>query len=44
MGWLAAMIVTEEIARVSSSLRVQVNISYDGGNEDFIKYGDGGLY
>ena len=26
MGWLAAMIVTEEIARVSSSLRVQVNM------------------
>ena len=26
MGWVAAMIVTEEIARVSSSLRVQVNM------------------
>ncbi|RJQ58748.1 MAG: acyl-CoA dehydrogenase [Desulfobacteraceae bacterium] len=26
MGWLAAAIVTEEIARVSSSLRVQVNM------------------
>jgi glutaryl-CoA dehydrogenase (non-decarboxylating) len=26
MGWLAAMIVTEEIARVSSSLRVQINM------------------
>ena len=26
MGWLAAMIITEEIARVSSSLRVQVNM------------------
>ncbi len=25
MGWLAAMIVTEEIAKASSSLRVQVN-------------------
>ncbi len=27
MGWLAASIITEEIARVSSSLRVQVNMS-----------------
>lgn len=26
MGWLAAMIITEEIARVSSSLRVQINM------------------
>ena len=26
MGWLAAMIVTEEIAKASSSLRVQVNM------------------
>ncbi len=26
MGWLAAIIVTEEIARVSSSLRVQINM------------------
>lgn len=26
MGWVAAMIVTEEIARVSSSLRVQINM------------------
>ena len=26
MGWLAAMIITEEIARASSSLRVQVNM------------------
>ena len=24
MGWLAAMIITEEIARASSSLRVQI--------------------
>ena len=30
MGWLAAMIVTEEIARVSSSLRVQVNMQVLG--------------
>ena len=26
MGWLAAVIITEEIAKVSSSLRVQVNM------------------
>ena len=26
MGWVAAMIVTEELARISSSLRVQVNM------------------
>ena len=26
MGWLAAMILTEEIARASSSLRVQINL------------------
>jgi glutaryl-CoA dehydrogenase (non-decarboxylating) len=26
MGWLAAMILTEEIARASSSLRVQINM------------------
>ena len=26
MGWLAAMIITEEIAKASSSLRVQVNM------------------
>lgn len=30
MGWLAAMIVTEEIARISSSLRVQVNMQVLG--------------
>jgi glutaryl-CoA dehydrogenase (non-decarboxylating) len=30
MGWLAAMIVTEEIARASSSLRVQVNMQVLG--------------
>ena len=27
MGWLAAVIITEEIARASSSLRVQLNLS-----------------
>jgi len=26
MGWLAAIILTEEIARASSSLRVQINM------------------
>ncbi|HHC24461.1 MAG TPA: acyl-CoA dehydrogenase family protein, partial [Desulfobacterales bacterium] len=26
VGWLASMIVTEEIARASSSLRVQINM------------------
>ena len=30
MGWLAAMVVTEEIARGSSSLRVQVNMQVLG--------------
>ena len=30
MGWMAAMIVTEEIARVCSSLRVQVNMQVLG--------------
>ena len=42
MGWLAAMIITEEIARVSSSLRVQINMQtlgcaftiYTYGSED----------
>lgn len=42
MGWLAAMIITEEIARVSSSLRVQINMQtlgcaftiYTYGNEE----------
>lgn len=30
MGWLASMIITEEIARASSSLRVQVNMEAIG--------------
>mgnify|MGYP001062123002 CR=1 FL=1 len=30
MGWLAAMILTEEIARGSSSLRVQINMQAMG--------------
>jgi len=39
MGWLAAMIVTEEIARVSSSLRVQVNMQTLGCAFTIYKYG-----
>ena len=39
MGWLAAMIVTEEIARASSSLRVQVNMQTLGCAYTIYKYG-----
>ncbi len=39
MGWLAASIVTEEIARVSSSLRVQVNMQVLGCAFTIYKYG-----
>ena len=39
MGWLAAMIVTEEIARASSSLRVQVNMQVLGCAYTIYKYG-----
>jgi glutaryl-CoA dehydrogenase (non-decarboxylating) len=39
MGWLAAMILTEEIARASSSLRVQVNMSALGCAYTIYKYG-----
>ena len=39
MGWLAAMIVTEEIARVSSSLRVQVNMQVLGCAYTIFRYG-----
>ncbi|MDP2646288.1 MAG: acyl-CoA dehydrogenase family protein [Desulfobacterales bacterium] len=39
MGWLAAMIVTEEIARASSSLRVQVNMQALGCAYTIFKYG-----
>ncbi len=38
-GWLAAMIVTEEIARGSSSLRVQVNMEVLGCANSIYKYG-----
>ncbi|MFH2219316.1 MAG: glutaryl-CoA dehydrogenase Acd [Pseudomonadota bacterium] len=39
MGWLAAMIVTEEIAKASSSLRVQVNMQTLGSAFTIYKYG-----
>lgn len=39
MGWLAAMIVTEEIARASSSLRVQVNMQELGCAFTILRYG-----
>ena len=39
MGWLAAMLVTEEIARYSSSLRVQVNMQVLGCAFTIFKYG-----
>jgi glutaryl-CoA dehydrogenase (non-decarboxylating) len=39
MGWLAAMIVTEEIARVCSSLRVQVNMQVLGCAYTIFTYG-----
>ncbi len=38
-GWLAAMIVTEEIAKASSSLRVQVNMQVLGCANTIYKYG-----
>ena len=38
-GWLAAMIVSEEIARASSSLRVQVNMQTLGCAYTIYKYG-----
>ncbi len=39
MGWLAAMIITEEIARASSSLRVQINMQSLGCAFPIYKYG-----
>lgn len=39
MGWLAAMIITEEIARVSSSLRVQINMQELGCAFTILRYG-----
>ncbi len=38
-GWLAAIIITEEIARVSSSLRVQINMQTLGCAYTILKYG-----
>jgi glutaryl-CoA dehydrogenase (non-decarboxylating) len=43
MGWLAAMIVTEEIARASSSLRVQVNMQVLGCAYTIFTYGSEAL-
>ena len=43
MGWLAAMIVTEEIARASSSLRVMINMQTLGCAYTIYKYGDEAL-
>jgi glutaryl-CoA dehydrogenase (non-decarboxylating) len=40
MGWLAAMIITEEIARASSALRVQVNMQALGCAYTIYKYGN----
>jgi glutaryl-CoA dehydrogenase (non-decarboxylating) len=39
MGWLAAMIITEEIARASSSLRVQINMQELGCAYTICRYG-----
>ncbi len=39
MGWLAAMIITEEIARASSSLRVQMNMQALGCAYTIYTYG-----
>lgn len=43
MGWLAAMIITEEIARASSSLRVQVNMQELGCAFTIQRYGNDDL-
>ena len=40
MGWLAAMIITEEIARASSSLRVQINMQELGCAFTIQRYGN----
>lgn len=39
MGWLAAMVITEEIARASSSLRVQINMQALGCAFTIFRYG-----
>jgi len=43
MGWLAAMILTEEVARASSSLRVQINMQTLGCAYTIFKYGSDAL-
>ncbi|MFH2059108.1 MAG: glutaryl-CoA dehydrogenase Acd [Pseudomonadota bacterium] len=43
MGFMAAMIVTEEIARISSSLRVQVNMQVLGCAYTIFRYGSDDL-
>ncbi len=43
MGWLAAVLVTEEIARISSSLRVQVNMQTLGCAFTIYHYGSEAL-
>ncbi len=43
MGWLAAMILTEEIARASSSLRVQINMQALGCAFTIFRYGTDAL-
>jgi len=43
MGWLAAMILTEEIARASSSLRVQINMQALGCAYTIYRYGSDDL-
>ena len=40
MGWLAAIILTEEIARASSSLRVQINMQTLGCAFTIFRYGN----
>ena len=39
MGWLAAIILTEEIARASSSIRVQINMAELGCAYTILRYG-----
>ena len=39
MGWLAAMILTEEMARASSSVRVQINMQCLGCAFTICRYG-----
>jgi glutaryl-CoA dehydrogenase (non-decarboxylating) len=43
MGWLAAIIISEEIARASSSLRVQVNMQELGCAFTILRYGSESL-